>query len=308
MKTTFVQQGLWKQLTSAVVKAKGKADVAVAYFGKDGCDLLPLRAGSRLVVDASDAALKSGQTYPEGLLKLYRKGVAIYSKPGLHAKVFVFAKKAYVGSANASKHSAHTLVEAALVADSVATVRKVRAFVDRLALHELGEEQLKRLMKIYRPPKVFGGQRAPRASVVKGPRVWITMLTTDDLPEAFEEFHEEEGRVARKLMVHPRRHNQDSFWWAGDCPYARGDIVVQVVRERGEPNRVLPPGTVLHKATHVRNGQRKTFIYLESPNKRRKLETVFAKQIGAGVRGIRPGPLGQVRAERVLRAWNSAGR
>ena len=308
MSTTFLQTGLWDQLTAAVRKAKGRADVAVAYFGKDGCNLLPLGAGSRLVVDASVAALKSGQTYPEGLLKLYRKGVAIYSERGLHAKVFVVGKKAYVGSANASKHSAHTLVEASLVTDNAATVRQVRAFIDRLALHELGEEQLKRLMKIYRPPKVVGGQRAPRASEAKGPRVWITRLTTDDLQEAFVEFHEEEGRVARKLMAHPRRHIQDSFWWAGDCPYAKGDIVVQVVRERGEPNRVLPPGTVLHKATHVRKGQRKTFIYLESPNKRRKLETVFAKQIGAGVRGLRPGPLGQVRAERVLRAWKSAGR
>lgn len=303
MGTSFIQHGLWEQLTGAVRKAKGRADVAVAYFGRDGCDLLPLSAGSRLVVDASEAALKSGQTYPAGLLKLYRKGVAIYSKPGLHAKVFIVGGKAYVGSANASRHSAHTLVEAALVTTSASTVRAVRAFIDQLALHELGEAQLEQLMKIYRPPKIVGGGRRTRTPTPKAPRVWITRVSTDEFPEAFEEVHEVEGRKARKLMEHPRRHVQDAFWSGGELPYAKGDIVVQVVRERGAPNRVLPPGTVLHKSTHVRNGQRKTFIYLEAPNMRRKLETVFAKQIRVGVRGIRPGPLGSVRAERVLSAW-----
>ncbi len=308
MKTEFVQQGLWKQLTSAIRKAKGKADVAVAYFGMDGCVLLPLRSGSRLVVDASDAALKSGQTYPAGLLQLYRKGVAIYSKPGLHAKVFLIGKKAYVGSANASRRSAHTLVEAALVTDNAGSVEKVRAFIDSLALHELGEAQLKQLIRMYRPPKIVGGERSLRGSKVRGPRVWITRVYTDTLPEVFEDIHAEESRKARKMMEHPRRHVQDDFWWAGLCPYAKGDIVVQIVRERGEPDRVMPPGTVIHKVTRVRNGQRKTFIYLEAPNKRNKLESVFAQQIGAGVKGIRPGPLGQYRAERVLKAWETRGR
>lgn len=308
MSTIFLQAGLWGQLTTAVRKAKGRADVAVAYFGKDGCDLLPLRAGSRLVVDASEAALKSGQTYPEGLLKLYRKGVAIYSKPGLHAKVFVVGNRAFVGSANASKYSAHTLVEAALVTDDRATVRQVSGFINALALHELGEAELKRLMTVYRPPKVIGGKRALRTSASKGPRVWIASITIEDIPEAFEDVYEDEGHVARKLMEHPRRHVLDDFWWTGDRPYAKGDIIIQIVREKGEPNRVRPPGTVLHKVTRTRNGQRKTFIYLESPNKRDRLETVFAKQIGVGARGLRPGPLGQARAERMLRAWNTTKR
>ncbi|MBL7940348.1 MAG: phospholipase D family protein [Flavobacteriales bacterium] len=308
MSVSFLQAGLWRELTTAIKRSRGMADVAVAYFGADGAGLLPLRKGSRLVVDASLDAVKSGQTHPGALLKLYRQGVAIFNKPGLHAKVFIVGKKAYVGSANASRHSAHTLIEAAMVSDNAKTVRQVRAFIDELALHELGEEQLKGLIKIYRPPKNMVGERQARASATKGPRVWITRITIGDLPEAFEDIHEEEGRVARKLMEHPRRHVQDDFWWAGDCPYAKGDIVVQVVRERGVPNRVRPPGTVLHMVTHVQNGQRKTFVYLEMPNKRQKLETVFAKQIGAGARGIRPGPLGKSRAERVLRAWNSAAR
>ncbi len=89
MPTALLQHRLWERLTTAVMGARGKADVAVAYFGSDGGTLLPLRAGSRLVVDASESAVRSGQTHPEALLKLYRRGVAIYSKPGLHAKVFL---------------------------------------------------------------------------------------------------------------------------------------------------------------------------------------------------------------------------
>jgi hypothetical protein len=40
-----------------------------------------LRAGSRLVVDASENAVKSGQTHPADLKKLQNRGVVIYSYP-----------------------------------------------------------------------------------------------------------------------------------------------------------------------------------------------------------------------------------
>jgi predicted Fe-Mo cluster-binding NifX family protein len=51
-----------------------------------------------LVVNASVAAVTSGQTSPQALLALHRKGVRIYSNAQLHAKVYVFGSKAFIGS------------------------------------------------------------------------------------------------------------------------------------------------------------------------------------------------------------------
>jgi hypothetical protein len=79
MKTEFVSKGIWKALTASAKSARKPALVAVAYFGQGASKLLPLPAGSRLVVDASDNAVKSGQTQPSDLKRLQKRGVVIYS-------------------------------------------------------------------------------------------------------------------------------------------------------------------------------------------------------------------------------------
>ena len=94
MTTRFVSDGLWPALTREIRRARGRCDVAVAYFGQGADELVPLREGSRLVVDASEAAVGSGQTYPPGLLRLQRRGVRVFSAPRLHAKVFVVGNTA----------------------------------------------------------------------------------------------------------------------------------------------------------------------------------------------------------------------
>ena len=66
------------------------------------------------MVDASERAVASGQTCPADLNKLLNKGVAIYSVPNLHAKVFALGRAAYIGSVNVSNRSALQLIEAAV--------------------------------------------------------------------------------------------------------------------------------------------------------------------------------------------------
>ena len=105
MTTELITDRVWAAITEAARNTKTPAYVAVAYFGNGASKLLPLRKGSRLVVDASEHAVKSGQTSPAELLKLHRKGVKVYSIENLHAKVFVFGRTAFVGSANVSQRS-----------------------------------------------------------------------------------------------------------------------------------------------------------------------------------------------------------
>ena len=91
----------------------------------------------------------------------------IFSVANLHAKVYVLGTTALIGSANASQHSAHTLVEAMLLTTDRKVVEKSKAFVRSIAKNELGPEQLRRLRKLYRSPqRLTTGSR--RKAIVRG--------------------------------------------------------------------------------------------------------------------------------------------
>jgi hypothetical protein len=63
MTIALLTKNIWRTLTAAT-QTRTKPAVAVAYFGQGAAGLLPLPSGSRLVVDASEGAVKSGQTCP----------------------------------------------------------------------------------------------------------------------------------------------------------------------------------------------------------------------------------------------------
>jgi len=73
MSAELVTGDVWGRLRKAHRKTRRQASVAVAYFGKGAAKLLSLKKGDQLVVDASENAVKSGQTYPEDLLTLLKK-------------------------------------------------------------------------------------------------------------------------------------------------------------------------------------------------------------------------------------------
>src|SRR5438034_685318 len=123
MSTAFVSKGIWPQLTKAVRGSRQRCAVAVAYCGAGASRLLPLPKGSRLVVDASERSVASGQTCPADLIKIVKHGVAVYSVPNLHAKVFVLGRAAYIGSANVSSRSASQLIEAVIRTTEPSAVR-----------------------------------------------------------------------------------------------------------------------------------------------------------------------------------------
>lgn len=183
MSSQLVTENVWKTLTSATRQSRQPAAVAVAYFGQSAAKLLPLPARSRLVVDASEAAVKSGQTCPGELKTVSQKNaVRVYSVANLHAKVFVFGGIAFVGSANASWRSADTLIEALLATTDRKAVAAARQFVRDLCLHELGPEELDRLQRMYRPPRYVGtggAQRHPQNTAGRPglPRLLLAQLT-----------------------------------------------------------------------------------------------------------------------------------
>src|SRR5262249_7705172 len=158
--TELVVGEVWPRLKRANRNRNRIAWVAVAYFGKGAARLLSLKKGSNLVVGASDNAVSNGLTCPDDLIALSTKGVRIFIVANLHATVYVFGTTALIGSANVSKHSAQTLVEAMLLTTDRKVVEKSRNFVQSFAKNELGPEQLTRLQALYRPPRgPLGGAR-----------------------------------------------------------------------------------------------------------------------------------------------------
>ncbi len=277
-------------MTKAVRGSRQPCAVAVAYFGVGASRLLPLPKNSRLVVDASERAVASGQTCPADLSKLGKRGVKVFSVPNLHAKVFVLGRAAYIGSTNASNRSASLLVEAVIRTTYSGAVSAAREFVKDHCLHELTPTVLKRLARLYRPPHVPGRTRSKRGRrIVLGtsdrptlPRLLLAQLKLEEWTERDQAMHDAALRVAKKRRQHPSSYELDSFRWPGKCHYQRGDVVVQVTDEGSNNVLVTPPGNVLHVRTRLDERQQVSYIYLERPARRRRPVKQLARTLGRG--------------------------
>jgi hypothetical protein len=135
--------------------SRQKAFVAVPFIGKCAAKLLPIPAGSVLVTRFSETAVRAGQVDPTEILKFLANGVKVYADNILHAKVYVFGRTCFIGSANVS-NSSRNLVEACLQSTDPAIVRGARAMVEGLAGDLLTEEYVRSLIKLYPGERPFG--------------------------------------------------------------------------------------------------------------------------------------------------------
>jgi hypothetical protein len=264
-----------------------RGEVAVAYVGAGAARLLPLRLGSRLVVDASEGAVKNGQTCPGELIRLQGRGVVVFSAPNPHAKVFVFGRTAFIGSANASGRSEKVLHEAMIRTSERKAVKAARGFVKSLCLHELTPKVLKRLEGMYRPPRIVGAG-SHRAALKRGrprlvlPRVFVVRLHHEEWSDALWEIQGKGLSSGKKYRKHSRSYETDSFRYTGRCPYRRGDVVVQVMDEDRGKRLVTRPANVYHTYSRPTKKGRSTFVYLEFPAGRRRRLGAVTRALGRG--------------------------
>lgn len=310
MSTVFVTQDIWPQLTKTVRASQRRCDVAVAYFGAGAGRLLPLPKGSRLVVDASERAVASGQTCPADLSKVLKRGVTIYSVPNLHAKVFVFGRVAYIGSTNVSGRSESHLVEAAIRTTDHGAVQAAGKFVQRHCLHELTPSVLERLAEVYRPPRVSGGKRGKRRETATAarpsiPRLFLAQLRLEEWSERDQSLHDAAEVVAAKRRKHARGFELESFRQTGRCPFQRGDVVIQVTDEGRGRVLATAPGSVLHVRTRRDRNRSVSFVYLERPVRRRRAINSVARALGCTQKRLRRNGVIQDKAfgEALLNAW-----
>jgi hypothetical protein len=223
---------VWKEIAALAAKA-GSKRAAVAYVYDD--KKISFGMGDVLVVDASAAAIRAGQTSAKVLRAAHDRGAEIYSLEGLHAKVFLLGGVAVVGSANVSK-SSETLFESAVIADHPAIIGgAIRAIADLIAAGtRLTEAYLRKIGRI----KVKRGGFNPRLkkavrTVTKQPRTWL--LGTHDAPYPGDNNRIESvsDEVASNLGV--ERDDVDWFYWSGKSRFRKlaekGDQVILIMRE-----------------------------------------------------------------------------
>ncbi len=298
MSTKLVSNGIWGQITKAATTSAASANVAVAYFGAGASKLLPLKRGSRLVVDFSDRSVKSGQTCPADILKLIRAGVDVYNVPNLHAKVFVFRNRAFIGSANVSQSSASALVEAVVVTDDRRLVGSMRRFVRKLCLDWVTLHEAKQMVRFYRPPKfnqVDGpvrcrpGGRNPKRFAVRAdvPPVRITQLHHMDWDEEEWQAQRAGKKVARRRIRDTRHYAVDEFLIEGRCQHVRRDTVIQVTDVGHGKRLVSPPAKVVHWQPVPNRRPMETIVFVEMPKKcrRKNLKSVI-RLLGGKARGL----------------------
>lgn len=272
MATELITENIWNRLTDAVKNSKGKSTIAVAYFSKGAASMLPLTKGSILLVDSSLKAVSSGQTCPAELLKLYYKGVKIYSKDWLHAKMFVIGNSLYIGSTNASNNSSK-LTEAIIKSSDKKLVEDAKQFINSFCKVELGEEQLNLLQKKYKEPRFIGpggkSKKAEKQYFQNSSTFFIYHLVLKD----YTPDEEVQSEIGNKEVVSKRivrsRHCVEEFNWKGNFPPKKNDIVIQVVNE-GNKTYVSPPGIVIHLRRWIHKGTKKAVCFLEVPIKKRK--------------------------------------
>ncbi|GAA4475363.1 hypothetical protein GCM10023094_12730 [Rhodococcus olei] len=250
MGTTFHGPSPWPHITAAL-HTKGPRYAAIAYLGTDAPDLLPLRAGDLLIVNAARAAVRAHATSPTALAHFVAKGVRVLSSPNLHANVITTTKQAIVGSASASRSS--TLAdEAVIITDDPETVASARTFIDNIdqttVVDEVFIDNATAIWAIGRavPLQGIGRRQRARNDLLPTPvdRMFV-WHTTDHQPDPDESLT---WAAHTSLTTTGPTAEHPTEWFRIDRPDSRnqgqlerGDVLLQVTADN---TWIHPPAVV----------------------------------------------------------------
>lgn len=275
----FLTDNLWPTIQRLDRRSK-RREVVVAYLGTDAGKLLKLGKDDRLVVDMSMAAVKSGQTNPIEVEKYLRCGVEVFNCSNLHAKVYVFDRAAIIASANVSRHSCKSLVEAGLLCRDRDVVAQVRGFVKSLQVDPVSPEYVKRCKRFYRPPKMqHSGKRTRTGKITpQHSRLWLVGVYPDERPKEEERLCQTREKLASKKLKDTWKFQVESVRWTTlgsrlTKEVGEGDLFISIWCN-GKEMSVYPPARVL-RITHYKSFDRKKlprmFIHIEEPKRPRVL-------------------------------------
>jgi hypothetical protein len=230
----FVGDEVWPHLSRLVRKCRRKRRVAVAYLGADARELLPLRKGDLLIVNATPATARAGAMNPDSLQEFLDAGVEVQSNSQLHAKVFRLGDVTVVGSPNASPTSAQ-MHEAMTVSHSKTIARQVDEFIDRLEeeSHEVTQTLVDGLRIEWEKRPKGRGMPGVSGGVVNAewPPSDARIFLEHSWAATFTEAQEKTSKATRKRLG--SRVGKQALWLAtgflttrnGAAKYKAGDII-----------------------------------------------------------------------------------
>lgn len=233
----LISSELWTEINRLAKKSKVKL-VAVAYVTSD--NIIRFKEGDLFIVDASDQAIRSGQTSAPLLKRAFEGGVDLYSCPNLHAKVMLLDGVAVVGSANISQSSERSLIEVALLTDNPAVVSATRNFLQKLQDHStlIDQSFIRRIssLEVVRSAgRRFYLSKKPRLKIkLNTPRTWLVSVTWMDEGRYEKEipYAEKGAEEAEKLLNKPSsevgwiRFTKDRSRFVKEAK--AGDSVIQI--------------------------------------------------------------------------------
>ncbi len=244
----LLSDGLWPRLRKLAKSAQRK-HAAIAYVTDDR--FIKFGQGDVLVTDASDGAIKAGQTSAHVLKRALGRGASLFSITGLHAKVYVFDRIAVIGSANLSS-SSENLTEAALVTDQPSSVSMSRSLIEDLK--EVGEVVdrgfINRISKlpVKKTPYRANGKR--RRTGDKSSRTWLVGLKPIKERES-EKPAIDEGVAEAEKNISNEESEVSWIRFRGNSRFRRearrGDTVIQI----WTPKNAKKPSGVYHHAPIV---------------------------------------------------------
>ena len=167
--------------------------------------------------------------------KLYYKGVKVYSLENLHAKIYVVGNTLLIGSANVSGNSSKLLQEAIIKTNDKQAVNDAKAFIEGHCHIELGEEQLTRLQRLYRPPRFTGVKNAKlkkaKRKTSSQPSFLVYKLTLGKWTGEENQKLTRDVKRQKKYRVHKSRHTVEEFKFTGKIVAKKSDIVMQIIDE-----------------------------------------------------------------------------
>jgi hypothetical protein len=256
---------LWPTLKRLCRKTKRRSIVAVPYVGQGAARRLPLRKGDVLICALSLTNARSGSVCPAELKKFQKKGVRLFVRPNLHAKVYLFGEGAVVSSANISFSSEERLDESGMLVRDRSTVKKIKEWLRERMIDPLRKNWLDRCAKAYRPPRPsVGGEQGDRR------RVWLVGTEPADFPESEKSAWKAGFEQAKRRLIERDGSYVESIRWTRQDGFRREvateDRVIEIVDEDGK-TVVYPHGAVLN----VRRPKAALYVYIELPNRRQTI-------------------------------------
>lgn len=315
----LTRREIWDEIEARVPTAK-RVTAAISYLGTRGADLLPLRKGDTLVVDMSLGAVRQGVTNPREIRKLMKRGVEVFTRASLHAKVIVIDDVVISSSANASQNARNYLDESGLLTNAPSAVTRAKNFITKLCSEPVRDRYLQECVAAYRPPK-FKAARTVRGAP-KGKwraKVWFIGGLRYINGEADQPAIARLENEAKRELADPE--NCEVGWirytrrpkWFGEIQ--KDNWIIDCTRANKRNHDVGPPARIIRKSSYkTTKGKARYILVLERPAdgecmtlpQFRKCWTKVAAADGEMPRRTRP-VSNQDCGERLLKQWTPRG-